>query len=162
MYEEVELDTASRSGHVCLNLDKNRVLLIGGRKDKVIEIHSFPTDEKSILKNEKLSSYLRAIISDKQTELKNAPGGRRFAAAVRIDDFCLIHAGETFDSHFREPQKDLLLLHLSSLKFYSLGDLGVNLQDHIICNLNNRYIIHGGLGSKCKTNEITYELCVNE
>ncbi len=162
IYEEFELDTASRSGHVCLNLNKNKVLLIGGRKDKIIEIHSFPTAENSFLKNEKISNYLVSIISDKQTELKNTPSGRRFAAAVKIDDFCLIHAGETFDSHFREPRKDLLLLNLSSLKFYNLGDLGVNLQNHTICDLNNRYVIHGGSSLKNKMNQITYELCAIE
>lgn len=161
-YEELELETASRSGHIALNLDKNQVIVIGGRKDRIIEVHSFPTDEKKNNSTDKISSYLSSIISDKNSDcksLKNSPGGRRFSAGIKIGDFCLLHAGETFDSHFREPQQDLLLLQLSTLKWFNLGDTGVNLQNHTISNLNNRFIVNAGLSLKGKTNEITYELC---
>ena len=164
-YEELELDTASRSGHVAINIDKHRLMIIGGRKDKVIEIHSFSTHGAVSPLLEKLSLYLESLISDKNSELKNlksAPGGRRFFVAAKIGDFCLIHAGETFDSHFRDPQQDLLLLQLSSMRWFNLGSTGVHLQNHTCVNLSDRFIIHGGLGLKNSINQNTYELCFNE
>ena len=128
-------------------------MVIGGRKDKVVEIHSFPTDFKTLNKSPKISTYLEPLLKELKS-LKNIPGGRRFAAAAQIGDFCLVHAGETFDSHFRVPQQDILLLQLSTMKWFSLGDIGINLQNHTISNLNGSLIVHGGLGLKNKINEL--------
>jgi len=164
-YEELELNTASRSGHAALNIDKNHIMIIGGRKDRMIEIHSFPTIEKPSLVKQNLESYLESLILDKNSELKslkNDPGGRRFFAAIKMGDLCLIHAGETFDSHFRDPQHDLLLLHMPSMKWYNLGGTGVSLQNHSCVKLCDKVIIHGGLGLKNSVNDITYELCTYE
>ncbi len=157
------MNTASRSGHVALNIDKNHIMVIGGRKDRVIEIHSFPTSENpSFATKESLSPFFESIISDKNSGvkiLKNA-SGRRFFVAVNLGDFCLIHAGETFDSHFREPQHDLLLLHIPTMRWFNMGGTGVNLQNHSCVCLNDRILIHGGIGLKNSVNDITYELCI--
>jgi len=71
----------------------------------------------------------------------------------------LIHGGESFDSHF--PQSDLLLLHIPTMRWFSLGGTGVNLQNHSCVNLNEKIIMHGGLGLKNSVSGMTYELCLN-
>ena len=68
-YEELELNTASRSGHAALNIDKSHIMIIGGRKDRMIEIHSFPTIEKPSLVKQNLETYLESLILDKKIYL---------------------------------------------------------------------------------------------
>lgn len=104
-------------------------------------MHSFPTDFKTLNKSPKISTYLESLLKDFKS-LKNIPSGIRFAAAAQI--------GEIFDSYFRVPQQDILLLQLSKMKWFSLGDIGINLQNHTISNLNGSLIVHGGLGLKSR------------
>jgi hypothetical protein len=134
-------------------------MIIGGRKDKVIEIHnSFSLKVESAAK---MSAKIKlADDTLARTMLKKDPGGRRFAICTQINDtVCLIHGGETFDSHFREPVGDALLLDTTTLKWFNLGYTGVQLQNHTVCLIDGTHlIVHGGLGVKNKTNNITYEI----
>lgn len=160
-YEELEVDTASRSGHATLSIDKNHIIVIGGRKDKVTEIHKFQTNDVVVHEN-LIWKELNSFVLDKNLEFKKSPGGRRFSAIIKIGDFCLIHAGETFDSHFRAPQQDLIILQLSTMKWYNMGDCGISIQNHTISCVNKRLIIVGGLVLNNKINEKTYELTLND
>ena len=89
-YEELELNTASRSGHVALNIDKNHVMVIGGRKDRVTEIHPFQMNENSSLVKHSLAALFESLISEKNSELKSLKNtsnfGRRFFAAVKTGE----------------------------------------------------------------------------
>lgn len=167
-YESIELDCTSRSGHVAISA-ANRVILIGGRKDKLVEIHSFPVATVISFNDRshtcfEISSRIEADMAAAQNHvksLKKEPGGRRGAACIQLSEsVCVLHGGETFDSNFREPCGDLLVLNLTSFKWYSLGSTGVNLQNHSIGNLNGRILVHGGLTNNNQINNTTYELCI--
>lgn len=160
-YEELPIDCASRSGHVTLGIDKAQILVYGGRKDKDLENHRLsPFEYNSRLKNIKIENFFINVLNSKEGVLcKKPPGGRRFSIACKLDDFLLIHGGETFDSNFREPVGDFLAYHFPSQNWYSFvtTDL-IGLQNHSISILEDRLIIHGGIGAKNLVNSITYEV----
>lgn len=143
-------------------MDKNHLLIIGGRKDKVFELHSCSLNASENI-NSSLGSLIDASIESNNSNvcklLKKEPQGRRFAVCIKLTKTtCLLHGGETFDSHFRNPVDDILILHMPTFKWYSLGETGVHLQAHTICNLEGRFIVHGGLTSGNHVSNMTYEL----
>jgi hypothetical protein len=135
-------------------------MVIGGRKDKIYEIHSFPIHYSNENDKSTLGTVIEANIASNNLKiLKKDPGGRRGAACIKINkDKILIHGGETFESHFRNPVDDMLILDLQTFKWFIGGETGVQLQCHSICNLEGRYIIHGGLTVNNQTNNFTYEI----
>ena len=135
-------------------------MIIGGRKDKVYEIHYFPIQHSN--ENECMlgTTIEKTFETGNLKLLKKDPGGRRGAACVKINkNIILIHGGETFESHFKNPVDDILLLNLQTLKWFIVCQTGIQLQCHSICNLEGRFIIHGGLSANNQTNNLTYEIC---
>ena len=157
----MELETASRSGHTNIDLDKNRIMIIGGRKDKIYEIHSFPINYSEEYDRSILGSVIETQIELNIIKaLKKNPGGRRNAACIKVNkNNILIFGGETFESNFKNPIDDILILDFQSAKWFIAGKTGVQLQYHSICNLGGRYLVHGGLTVNNRTNNFTYEIC---
>ena len=159
-YSCLTVETASRSGHANIELDKNHLMVIGGRKDKVFEIHSFNINYSDKDEKSTIGTIIEANIDSNNCKaLKKDPGGRRGAACIKISkSLCLIHGGETFESHFRNPVDDILVFNVTTFKWYSVGETGIQLQNHTICNIEGRFVIHGGLSVNNQTNNLTYEI----
>jgi hypothetical protein len=160
-YEELPIDCASRSGHVAIGIDRTHILIYGGRKDKVLEDHKLtPFDYNSQVNDANIMQFFDKILNKQEGVFcKKQPCGRRFSVAIKLGDFLLIHGGETFDLNFREPVGDFLVYHFSSQNWYSLAtQVQIGLQNHSINILNNRLVIHGGIGAKNSINNVTYEI----
>lgn len=147
------LGVASRSGHTATAVN-NTLLVVGGRDDKLFEVHKIPpafSQTSHILGLNDLASSLPVI--------SKLPGGRKNHSALAADNLILVYGGETFDGRSKEPVSDIYIIDIqNSYSWKHLGKTGIGRAGHICVLHNNAVIIHGGVGEGNKVSNFTLKL----
>lgn len=121
-YEPFPHGTASRSGHTATPLDSNpRVVLIGGRDDKPIEMLAGVKPRRNEYLGETgddatdpMKSFVEKVKAC-PTLVKDPPSRQRHVAIPLGDNSILIHGGETFNGKSKMPVNDLYVVSFGSI-----------------------------------------------
>lgn len=121
-FEPFKHGTASRSGHTATPLDScSRVVLIGGRDDKMVEILPGVKPRRNEAeggRGDEETDPLRAFVEKVKAHppMTKDPSSRHRHVAVPLgSDHILIHGGETFDGKSKTPVNDIFIVSFSAL-----------------------------------------------
>ena len=157
-YTEYTTGTASRSGHTTTCVG-NIVYIIGGRDDRLVEMHSGFSSPHAYGKVTSKFTEIAKIMKP----VTKPPNGRKNHIVVPGPGALLLHGGETFDGRSREPVGDMFLMvtkpHLS---WYKLGTSKVCRANHVLCYDSERVLFHGGIAGKGILYGDLYELKLRE
>ena len=153
-YSEYTTGTASRSGHTSTCVGNN-IYIIGGRDDRLIEIHAgFSSPKKCGAVESKFTEIAKLL-----TSMTKPPNGRKNHIVVPGHGALLLHGGETFDGRSREPVGEMyLLVTKPHIAWYKLGNSKVCRANHVCCSDGERVLFHGGIAGRGIVYGDTYEL----
>lgn len=122
--------------------------IIGGRADHLMEHYTNLPVENQTECNSLYSDLKSMIKSNELNPMKKLPSTRKDHTSISCgNDLAIIYGGETFDGKLREPSNEVLLVTLDkNEQWYNLGHIEFGRQGHTMVCLNDRLIIHGGLG----------------
>ncbi|XP_060063802.1 kelch domain-containing protein 9-like [Ylistrum balloti] len=144
-FKEFTNAAASRSGHTS-NIIGNKLYVVGGRENNLIEIHDRLKSGES--DNQTITTKLLSI-AEKVTPMSKLPGGRKNHITINGTGVLFFHGGDTFDGRSRESVGEMFLITLKpTMQFYKLGESRVRRSGHICCIIGDKVILHGGLGGK--------------
>lgn len=122
--------------------------IIGGRADHLIQYYTgLPVENPNVCNS--LSSDLKQLIkSNIINPMKKLPSTRKDHTSLPCgSDLVIVYGGETFDGKLREPSNEVFLVTLgASIEWYNLGRIEFGRQGHTMVCLDDRIIVHGGLG----------------
>ena len=155
-YSEHLIQVSSRSGHSA-SIIGSTLFVIGGRADRLIEIHAgFKAAGTASSGNDFVSQL--ATLSKTFSPLKKPPGGRKHHVAVSGGGAVFIHGGDTFDGRHREPVGDMFLFVRHTGHWFKLCTSSVGRAGHMCCCQGGNILIHGGEGSRGVIHSDTYQL----
>ena len=148
-YREAPLDIDSRAGHTT-NIVGDKLVIIGGRDDKLTQIHrKFISADKIHQATKQITSLPKLL-----KPIAKLPSGRKQHVSVAGDNVVFIHGGDTFDGRCREPVGEAYLLSFRpNIQWFSLGNTGVGRSSHLCLCYNDKIMIHGGIAGK---NNVVY------
>ncbi|XP_064652428.1 kelch domain-containing protein 9-like [Lineus longissimus] len=147
-YREYPMGVASRSGHTATMIGK-RVIVFGGRDDKLIEQHPGYSPVPDHRTANVLNSVDAKIEALKLKSVTKLPCGRKHHIGVEGHGLIFIHGGDTFDGKSRFPVGEAYLLKLKPvLSVYKLGVTEVGRAGHICMTDGEDVFIHGGVGER--------------
>lgn len=150
-YREMAMAVASRSGHTTSCL-QNSMVIVGGRSDKLFEIHKVPHALST-------SASFTMQLSSPIPTMTKLPCCRKNHSATVLGHYILIFGGETFDGKSKEPVQEIYII--DSKENYSwkyLGKTSLGRAGHIAAAFDNSIVIHGGVGEKNVVSNLTYQL----
>lgn len=152
-YKEMPMAVASRSGHTTSHL-RNSVTVIGGRNDKLIEIHKLAHLSPGNPATAE-SSCIRRLCST-LPDMPILPCGRKNHSASIIGDTIVVFGGETFDGRSREPVSELYIIDTkASYTWKAVGRCNIGRAGHVCANYENTIMIHGGIGERNIVSNLT-------
>ncbi|OWF39551.1 kelch domain-containing protein 9-like [Mizuhopecten yessoensis] len=156
-FKEFTNAAASRSGHTS-NIVGNKLCIVGGRENNLIEIHDrFKSGESD---SQAVPSKLLSIV-EKLTPMSKLPGGRKNHITISGPGIIFIHGGDTFDGRSRESVGEMFLVTFKpTMQFYKLGDSPVRRSGHICCIIGDKAFLHGGIGGKNNSHVYNETYCL--
>ena len=152
-YREMPISVASRSGHSTSTF-KNTAVIVGGRSDKLYEMHK--------VAHAFSSSSPSTQITSKNPAMAKLPGGRKHHSATVLGNNILVFGGETFDGKSKEPVSEMYLIDSKdSFSWKSLGKAAIGRSGHVAVAFNNGVVIHGGVGERNLVSNLTFHLKVS-
>ena len=146
-WEQFAIHVDSRSGHSLIGHGSS-LYIIGGRADHLMQHYTgVPVDNPLVCQH--LHTDLKQMIkSNFLTPMKKLPSARKDHTSIPCgSDLAIVYGGETFDGKLREPSNEVFVVTLDSHEqWYHLGLIEFGRQGHAMVNLNDRLIVHGGLG----------------
>lgn len=140
-YEDMAISVASRSGHTSVIL-KNKLIIIGGRDDKVVELHKLSTGRRV----EQCAAH-SMLSASRSSTLQKPPGGRKNHSTVALGPSIFIYGGETFDGRSKEPVSEMYMIDEQNLlSWKSLGKANIGRSGHACFMTSDSVYIHGGIG----------------
>jgi len=122
--------------------------IIGGRADHLIQHYTGLPVENPTVCNHLYSDLKQMIKSNLIVPMKKLPSTRKDHTSIACgSDLAIVYGGETFDGKIREPSNEVFVVTLDSHEqWFNLGQIEFGRQGHTMINLNDRLIVHGGLG----------------
>ncbi len=143
-YIAFPIGVESRSGHTA-DIIGNNLYVIGGRDDKLVEIHSgykYGGPESTIMP--KLISYAGTLKA-----LPKPPGGRKNHGTASGAGAIFVYGGDTFDGRCREPVGEMYLMKVKpTMTWYKLGVSPLGRTGHSVSVSGDYIVMHGGEGGK--------------
>lgn len=158
-YRDYAMGVASRSGHTA-TCTKSSIAIVGGRSDKLIELHRLPS--KGVVppaSSDLIGSLVKAEACQPVAKL---PAGRKGHSAFNIGDQILVYGGETFDGRNKEPASEIYLIDSkNSYSWKYLGKTNIQRAGHCCVSCEHGVFIHGGVGEKNLVTNLTCRLKAN-
>ena len=157
-YKPHSISVSSRSGH-CASIVNNNLYIVGGRDDKLIEIHE-GFKSNNIFCTDMVSLELKI---QQGSNTSKTPSCRKNHVMFSGQNSILLHGGETFDGRSKGPVGDISLLLLKPhLQWLSLNSLSVTRAGHVGCVNNDSIFIHGGFSNNSVAHSELFKLLLND
>lgn len=146
-WEQFPIHVDSRSGHSLVGHGSS-LYIIGGRADHLIQHYTGLPVVNPIVCQHLHADLKQMIKSNILIPMKKLPSARKDHTSIPCGpDLAIVYGGETFDGRLREPSNEVFVVTLDSHEqWYHLGLIEFGRQGHVMVNINDRLIVHGGLG----------------
>lgn len=145
-YTQLETTVGSRSGHTC-DMIGTRLFIMGGRGDNLMETHPFSSSGASKLSN----VTFKGQPADSNKPLKIITRKYHATAICNSGTCILLHGGWSFDGKHKQALSECYLLQCKpSVEWTYLGESSVHLSGHIMCEDEDRILVHGGENNSVK------------
>lgn len=159
-YSEHIMSVTSRTGH-SLHVFRSKVVIIGGRDDKVVEV--LPLEKQLASAPSTLLGSLDSLVSTLSPVAKGMSSRRHHVSVCCSNSIILVHGGWTFDGKNRDPVSDMFLLELKpTIRWFLLGDTGISRAGHVCCSGSDRVFVHGGESSRGLITGSLFELKITK
>lgn len=146
-YSEHVISVTSRTGH-SLHVVGSKVVIIGGRDDKVLEVLPLEKQLASV-PSVLLGALDNSLVSTLSPVAKEMSSRRHHVSVCCSKSIIVVHGGWTFDGRNRDPVSDMFLLELKpTIRWFLLGDTGISRAGHVCCSGSDRVFLHGGESSR--------------